>query len=256
MASDATFYLTLPSNSSMRYFPDNTLAQYKTKLPQDIDLTGRWEVGLSEIQFPHTYYNIQSEEAWMKVKVRGDDVEAHKILAPGFYSSSKELVKSVHNMADPGRGDKDKRIRLGMNDVTNKMHLRVKKGCTIRFSPKLAEMLGLEGGTYTDTPGIYYAPKMIDVHQGFYSLYVYCDLVESVVVGDVLAPLLRIVPMKGKPSETIVRAFDNIQFKPLQRNHFNLVEIDIRDDTGKVVLFNRGKVVITLAFRRARTAYL
>ena len=43
------FYLTLPSNSSMNYYPDNTLAHYTTALAQEVDLSGRWEVGLSEI---------------------------------------------------------------------------------------------------------------------------------------------------------------------------------------------------------------
>ena len=35
------FYLTLPSNSSMNYYPDNTLAHYTTALAQDVDLSGR-----------------------------------------------------------------------------------------------------------------------------------------------------------------------------------------------------------------------
>ncbi len=44
MATD--FYLTLPSNASMKMYPDNTLAHYITNLPQRIDLTGEWECGL------------------------------------------------------------------------------------------------------------------------------------------------------------------------------------------------------------------
>jgi len=37
------FHLTLPSNSSM----ENTVARLTTKLPNNIDLDGEWEVGLS-----------------------------------------------------------------------------------------------------------------------------------------------------------------------------------------------------------------
>ena len=50
------FYLTLPSNSSMEYYPDNTTSHYFTKLPQDIHLTGDYEVGLSEILFSNTLF--------------------------------------------------------------------------------------------------------------------------------------------------------------------------------------------------------
>jgi hypothetical protein len=50
------FYLTLPSNSSMNYFPNNTLTHYTTKLPKLMDMDGTWEIGLAEIQYPHSWY--------------------------------------------------------------------------------------------------------------------------------------------------------------------------------------------------------
>ena len=62
MATD--FYLTLPSNASMKMYPDNTLAHYITDLPRRIDLTGEWEYGLAEIQYPHTWYNIGMYDTW------------------------------------------------------------------------------------------------------------------------------------------------------------------------------------------------
>ena len=52
------FYLTLPSNSSMDYFPDNTMTRYTTKLPKRIQLEGDWEVGLAEIQYTRLWFNI------------------------------------------------------------------------------------------------------------------------------------------------------------------------------------------------------
>ena len=56
-----SFYLTLPSNSSMKYY-DNTLTQYRTKLIRSVNLSGSWEVGLAEIQYPHIWYNITDED--------------------------------------------------------------------------------------------------------------------------------------------------------------------------------------------------
>jgi len=43
----STFYMTLPSNSSMNYYPQNTVAQYTTKLNGQIELDSEWEVGLT-----------------------------------------------------------------------------------------------------------------------------------------------------------------------------------------------------------------
>jgi len=43
------YYLTLPSNSSVDYYAQNTVAQYTTKLDRLIEFHGEWEVGLTEI---------------------------------------------------------------------------------------------------------------------------------------------------------------------------------------------------------------
>ena len=58
MASE--FYLVLPSNASMGTHPKHTLAQYITNLPRRISLSGDWECGLTEIQYPHDWYNIRN----------------------------------------------------------------------------------------------------------------------------------------------------------------------------------------------------
>ena len=54
------FYITLPSDSSMKYYPDNTVAKFVTKLPEPIKLEGEYEVGLAEIIYPRTWYNINN----------------------------------------------------------------------------------------------------------------------------------------------------------------------------------------------------
>lgn len=52
------FYVTLPSNASIQYFPRNTQSSYRTKLSQPLFLSGQWEVGLSEIFIPRNWFNI------------------------------------------------------------------------------------------------------------------------------------------------------------------------------------------------------
>ena len=46
----------------MNYFPDNTTSSFKTELPIRVNLEGRWEVALSEIQFPCNFLHIQPGE--------------------------------------------------------------------------------------------------------------------------------------------------------------------------------------------------
>ena len=46
----------------MQYFPDNKTSNFLTKLPRTLQLDGEWEVGLAEIDYPHTWYNIRRKE--------------------------------------------------------------------------------------------------------------------------------------------------------------------------------------------------
>ena len=54
------FTINLISNASMATFPENTLSQFTTLLPQQLALTGSWGVALSEIAWPASIQNITS----------------------------------------------------------------------------------------------------------------------------------------------------------------------------------------------------
>lgn len=59
MATGEGFYLTLPSDSNKKEFPDNTQNYYKTRLPAPIHLSsGKWEVGLSSVSMPDTKLHL------------------------------------------------------------------------------------------------------------------------------------------------------------------------------------------------------
>lgn len=63
MAQQEGFYVTLPSDDCMDSFPNNTLAQFKTLLPQAIYLLdGEWEVCLPEMMYPNALQIITDEE--------------------------------------------------------------------------------------------------------------------------------------------------------------------------------------------------
>ena len=91
MASD-DFYLVLPSNASMTTHPNNTLAQYITNLPRRISLSGDWECGLTEIHYPHDWYNVRN--ARLTVEHHGN-METDAYFEDGYYGSAKTLVRAA-----------------------------------------------------------------------------------------------------------------------------------------------------------------
>ena len=73
-------YVVLPSNSSMEYYPDNTLANFKVKLGRPLVLSTPYEVALVEMIYPHRRLTVQPGEAkmavhyWKEVVVKGKKV--------------------------------------------------------------------------------------------------------------------------------------------------------------------------------------
>ena len=137
------FYVTLPSNSSGAYYPDNTLSDFTTKLFKPIDLTGEWEVALTEISFPHSFYNIT--EPFNRILYSGNgslrNVKTFNI-PPGYYHDLKELFLTMHEMMDE-LGQRN--IKLTLNKNTQKVKVKLDGGAFIEFRAELAAMLGFVG---------------------------------------------------------------------------------------------------------------
>jgi len=92
------------------------------------------------------------------------------------------------------------------------------------------------------------------------NVYIYCDLLEHVLVGDTKTPLLRIVNRK-----THVRrlhdnvehvTFNAVQYVPVQKKCFDTVWIQMMTDIGHPMPFVPGKSLVVLEFRRMAHPYL
>jgi len=56
------FYIRLPSDSSMKTYPDNTVAHFNTKLAERIHLDGQFEVALTEFIYPNNWIKFGKRE--------------------------------------------------------------------------------------------------------------------------------------------------------------------------------------------------
>jgi len=83
------------------------------------------------------------------------------------------------------------------------------------------------------------------------TLFIYCDILEHVIVGDVMAPLLRIVDMKRKQSHGKMHKTPHaLLYVPLQKKQFDRIKTNTMTDTGDPVHFVDGKMVTILEFKR------
>ena len=137
------FFLTLPSNSSMDFYPSNKLSSYMTKLPETINLEGQYEVGLSQILYTHSWSNIKG--ATTKFQLSGATFLTYDLAIPqGHYNGPQQLITNLSRVlkAVPDAEGVD----VSYEPVSKKVTVSIEEGSNkfITFSKPLTNMLGLE----------------------------------------------------------------------------------------------------------------
>ena len=66
MQDDQGYYLTLPSDTCLDSYPDNNTASWTTKLRQPIQMKGKWEVCLSEIQYMQSMLTLPKAQTFLR----------------------------------------------------------------------------------------------------------------------------------------------------------------------------------------------
>lgn len=272
------FYLTLPSNASMSYYPDNSLSEYTVKLPRQLQLDDSWQVGLCQITYPGLLHNIlETYPAFMYTRDAGQtganragresaenitnsverlentvDTDWHvKYFTPGFYSLS-DILQALNDVF--------------INDTKNSVSFTYNKGLqrtmfkgwknnvgALKINDKLAKMMGFREAKY-----IFCERKKIvadfDANASIFSpkyLYIYTDIVEPQFVGDRNVPLLRTVPINAtEKSRVMEKIFTHPYYVPLLKHDIETIQILIKTETGESVPFERGLLSVTLHFRK------
>lgn len=266
------FYITLPSNSSMKFFPNNTTARYTTQLPRRIELVGEWEVALVEIQYPLTLQNINEPYNVVRFHVHRSDTPAENLhdiptssgekrvahgqflIEPGIYTDIWEIIRALNSLATI-----KEHLEFGRADSADDRLAVVRKcsckdGHYLSFSGGLRQQLGFPKLTSNIRDRLV-ADYPLNLHSGIPSqMFVYTDLAEPRIVGDVYAPLLRIVRTVGKNFHNGVSESKSLappHYVPLLLTNFRTIEIDIRDSQGRPMPFTRGTLTATLHFKRS-----
>lgn len=257
------FYVTLPSNSSMDLYPENKISNFKINFSNPFNLdASRWEVGLSEIQFPHRWYNIRSNKNIL-TKTIHKPIEKHNIykntrirsiIPEGHYNSIEELVKRLNNneerIAEIYNEKSLKPIKFSYNALNKRVQIEISEDWTLDFdNSDIARCLGFNPTTkITNQTAV--SETLASTTHMYDSVYVYTDIIENQNVGHLKAPLLRVVPVTSKYGEVCCVKYDKPHFFALSRGNINTIEINLRSDTGDLISFEAGKAIVTLVFRK------
>lgn len=155
--SISDFFITLPSNASMDYFPNNTQSSYRTKLISPLSLSGGdWEVGLAQFFAPRNWFNVDDHnndytiyrDIEKNVVKESVDYEIMMIYDPAksivdnFYDLNQNIQKHIS----------EHQIQFAPDEDGAHIEIHIPEGIEIHFlketSSKLLYMLYLPNEDY------------------------------------------------------------------------------------------------------------
>ena len=259
------FTIELVSNASAQLFPDNTLSSFTNFLPEQLNLDGQWEVAISEISYPSMYQNV-TEGKFMFFDKKLSKSSEFYYLEPGLYPSITDIVEAMNVLIQERHNHSENCIKFKVSRKTKKVEIYLANEASglAFFSTDLGRIsgskVGNEFGVMLKGKGPQKQESAYDIVR-IHSLMIYTDLVEYNIVRDTKAPLLRCFPFisKLKSVDNITTAqymnyqtFSNLQFRPLLKNSFHGIHIDLRDTSGENIPFvSVGITRLVLMFRKA-----
>jgi hypothetical protein len=257
----------------MNYFPDNTVAQYTTKLPHPICIDGDYEVALTELIYPMDFHNFVPKDKYSlryppdTMPIWDTRLSSHNLvnweLKSGYFEHVNELVDYLNKdllkaFKTLYSGEFIRHPRKTFFRIENEcMRFNVPALLELESTPSVAEVYfnaadaGLSKNLIRQLKiGKKEAFKLSDPYSENRLMYVYSDIVSPNMVGDVQTPLLRVVALKGNRGDMISEVFHNPYYVPVARRGFDTIEININTELGEPMPFGSGKSVAVLHFRK------
>lgn len=279
-------HVTLLSNSSLKYYPTNSLSRFTVKLPNTINLNSneKWYVGLTNVA--HTSISEQT-----KITIKSSTQVIHcldigliiflyattpkfyqKIEEDNFfdrYNSSAELAKFNYNKNEAYIQlivVKDASLLIKCNQ-----EYTLEEFFDIIFSqirrplwPEFIESFQKEIKNFKPTKQIEAIIKNIkdsiniDVNTKinpfpFYMCF-YCNIIKPRTIGDASVQCLYMHPLGTDADRSISRSYqiDNVQYCPIEKYNISEISILITDETGEQINFRDGLFMtyLVLHFRK------
>lgn len=90
-----SFYITLPSNASMKILPGNNLSKFSVTA---LELNDQYEIGVAEIQFPNSYFNVNKGEVYEPSDEPKRDPPVLVKLPPCLYNSVEDFINDMNSL--------------------------------------------------------------------------------------------------------------------------------------------------------------
>ena len=206
----------------MQYFPDNKTSNFVTELSRTLQLDGEWEVGLAEIDYPHTWYNIcegrNSVEIYAQDKLDTVFQTVEHSIQPGYYEKVQDVIDALRKAGL----DNLTEVVLSYDDTSKRVTIKCSKGAVLKLRGDIARMFGFLNDTNiraSDEKGF----TLALAETGNQYFYVYTDIIKSQYHGDVVVLVLRTVTVKGEQGSYVSKNLERPHYVPLNKRSLTRV---------------------------------
>jgi hypothetical protein len=241
---DDHVYLTLPSND--------------VKLPERIRLDDDYELGVTEIVYPHTWYNVDNDDkntgsartTSSRINSRSQDVSQIRFsrrrrdVPIQSDSSGRQSVRRHTGHCRKIHVGQTSRSLPHADTKFSRNHRDILRGPVgihgILSQDDRTKRIGSRGS------------KPFDVNRGLNLMYVNCDVASHGIVGDTKTPLLRVFNTVGRHRDLVRLTYYRHHYVPIGRREFNRITITINNELCEPTSIRSGQFVTTLHIRRRR----
>lgn len=241
---EKSYYITLQRNNELRI---PSLLSKKLGFAEKIYGTGQplESHPVDEATFDK---DVEIELTRVKHVMRQERIEIHE----GFYESAEDLIAAINHAYITHLKIPQSRVLLRYNPYIKVVELQLHHNGYLMMSPYLSHMLGF--GQKTVYTSFSVADRNVVLFPNNY-IFAYCDIIEAEHVGDVKAPLLRLVPfVVTKRHEMVTHSFNLLQYKRVIVKELSTISLELVGEKGTFIPFldGSGHVAATLHFRKCK----
>ena len=171
-------------------------------------------------------------------------------IQPGYYEKVQDVIDALYKAGLANLPD----VVESYDDTPKKVTVKCGRCVVVKLQGDTAKMFGfLNDTTIRASDEKSFTLALPETGNQYF--YIYTDIIKSQYHGDVVAPVLHTVTVKGEHGNYVSKNFERPHYVSLNKKFFDTISINIRDKAGDLVAFEHSKVIITLHFKHSETQY-
>ena len=257
MSTRFNIFLDSSDKLSSQYFPTNSCADFRIKLPERLVFGRKWEIALKNIFISNDLFNIYGGSCWISIEIAKnppsepvlEDFFDKKIyLEDGLYKTVKELCEYIQTLFEREK----LKLKISLRNKTNQVKITCGEArpsggylkYIVTISPMLANILGFDRTNLNNfvipfrilrkSLQAAYAPNIeLLTPRNFMIL---CDLVSESVFGSKSVNILKLCSTNfDRKRKILTFSSHQDEFVELAIKEFASIHIRIVDTTGNPI---------------------